>query len=159
MKCVVSLITWLPRPLNVSGLTGAVEDLCILIKKQGLDCELEIIGLKEELLKKQMVNIYRIVQELCNNALKHANASSLFVQLFQKNDTLFILVEDDGKGFDFANASQQKSLGLFSVSSRVKAMNGEIHWDTNPGEGTAINIKLPIDNSINTPDIISLSTS
>lgn len=134
-----------PRALVVAGLQGAVEDLCLSIKGQGLDCELEIIGLEEEKLAQNTVNIYRIIQELCNNAQKHAHAKSLFVQLFQKENFLSILIEDDGLGFDYAKAQKHKGLGLSSIESRVKAMNGEIHWYTEEGQGTSVSVRVPVE--------------
>lgn len=133
-----------PQALAVAGLQGVIEDLCLSIKSQGLDCELELIGLDESQLGDKSVNIYRIVQELCHNAVKHAQAEHLFVQLFQKDDSLSILVEDDGRGFDYSEASQKKGLGLSSIASRAKAMGGETHWYTEPGQGTSVSILIPL---------------
>jgi len=133
-----------PRALTVAGLGGAIEDLCLAIKNQGIDCELEIIGLQENQLQQQSVHIYRIVQELCNNSLKHADSETLFVQLFQKDGFLSILVEDEGKGFDYRQALEHKGLGLSSVESRVKALNGTIHWYSEPDEGTSVSVRIPV---------------
>jgi two-component system NarL family sensor kinase len=133
-----------PRALAISGLTGALEDLCVLLRQQGLDCELEILGLEEEKLQEQSVSIYRIIQELSNNVLKHASARHLLIQLFQKNNNLSILVEDDGKGFEYKEASTMNGLGLSSITSRVKILKGDIDWDSVIGEGTTVNISIPV---------------
>jgi signal transduction histidine kinase len=133
-----------PRALTIAGLGGAIEDLCLAIKNQGIDCELEIIGLVEKTLEQQATHIYRIVQELCNNAVKHADSDSLFVQLFQKDGFLSILVEDEGKGFNYQQSLQHKGLGLSSIESRVKALNGTIHWYSEPNEGTSVSVRIPV---------------
>lgn len=133
-----------PRALSVAGLGGAIEDLCLSIKNQGADCELEIIGLEENQLEQQSIHIYRILQELCNNSLKHADSETLFVQLFQKEGFLSILVEDEGKGFDYRKTLEHKGLGLSSVESRVKALNGSIHWYSEPDEGTSVSVRIPV---------------
>lgn len=134
-----------PRALALSGLTSALSDLCTMIQNESMQCELETIGLVEDDLADQAVSIYRIIQELCNNTLKHATANHLFIQALQKGDWLSILVEDDGKGFDVQAAMAKKGLGLASINSRVKALNGEIHWDSVAGEGTSVSIRIPLE--------------
>jgi two-component system NarL family sensor kinase len=134
-----------PRSLALSGLASALADLCASIQNDSIQCELDIIGLEEDALADQAVGIYRIVQELCHNALKHAAADHLFIQVLQKEPWLSILVEDNGKGFDVQAAMAKKGLGLASVSSRVDALNGEIHWDSVLGEGTNVSIRIPLD--------------
>jgi len=134
----------LPRSLAFSGLKGAAEDLALDLQQQGLDCKLEIIGLKEEKLKDKALPIYRILQELLNNIVKHAQASYIYVQIFQKEGTLFLMVEDDGKGFDLEDARQNGGIGLNNIESRVKVMGGEVEWDSIPGEGTSVNVRIPL---------------
>jgi two-component system NarL family sensor kinase len=135
----------MPRSLAISGLSGALEDLCSQLNKQGLECELEMIGLENHPLSpEQNTSIYRIIQELSNNVVKHAQAKHLLLQLLATENTLSILVEDDGIGFDTAQALQQKGLGLSSIESRVQYLKGEIDWDAVPGQGVSVSIQLPI---------------
>ncbi|MBK8045331.1 MAG: tetratricopeptide repeat protein [Haliscomenobacter sp.] len=130
----------MPRALALSGLPGALEDLAQDLRKQGLDCDLEIIGFDPALPldSTQAVMIYRIVQELSHNAVKHAEATHLLLQLLRQEDRLTIIVEDNGQGFDVKNALQQKGLGLSSIESRVQFLQGTIEWDSVPGEGTTV---------------------
>ena len=92
----------------------------------------------------QSAMIYRIIQELTNNVLKHAGAKNLLLQLMLKNNQLRILVEDDGDGFGVEDAFNKKGLGLSSVVSRVEFLHGKIDWDSVKGEGTTVNILIPI---------------
>ncbi|MFZ4427804.1 MAG: tetratricopeptide repeat-containing sensor histidine kinase [Saprospiraceae bacterium] len=134
----------MPRALALSGLTGAMEDLVQDLRKQGLECDLEIIGLDEDqpLDPTQGVMIYRIIQELSHNAAKHAGATHLLLQILRKDDRLTIIVEDNGKGFNVQEALKKKGLGLSSIEARVQFLHGTIEWDSVPGEGTTVVITV-----------------
>lgn len=134
----------MPRALTLSGLPGALEDLAQDLRKQGLDCDLEIIGFDPDhpLDPTQAVTIYRIIQELSHNVIKHAGATHLLLQLLRKEDRLTIIVEDNGKGFDLQEARQNNGIGLSSIESRVQFLHGEIEWDSVPGEGTTVVITV-----------------
>ncbi len=135
----------MPRALALAGLPGALEDLAQNLRQQGLACELEIIGLNgESLPQARAMNLYRIVQELTNNVLKHAGAKNLLLQLIQQNGELTIIVEDDGQGFDLSEAQQRNGLGMSSITSRVEFLQGNIEWDPVPGEGTTVSVRVPM---------------
>jgi signal transduction histidine kinase len=134
----------LPRALAFSGLQGAVEDLLLDLKQQGYECGLETVGLDEAMLQDKALPIYRILQELLNNVVKHAQASQIFVQLFQREQMLFIMVEDDGQGFEPEDPHRQGGIGLSNIASRVKIMGGEAEWDSIPGQGTSVSIRIPV---------------
>ena len=86
------------------------------------------------------MGIYRIVQEIFNNAIKHAKASEIFVQLNGEGDDIVIHIEDDGIGFD-AN-KKYKSMGLENIKSRVNYLQGTIDIDSRIGQGTSFIIHL-----------------
>jgi two-component system, NarL family, sensor kinase len=134
----------MPRALAISGLHGALEDLSVDLEKQGIHCNLEIIGLDTPVDTAKSVVIYRIIQELVNNVVKHANADHLLLQLMRNNDSLTIIVEDNGRGFDLQQEQLNKGLGLSSIESRVKFLQGTITWDAVPGEGVMVSIELPL---------------
>jgi signal transduction histidine kinase len=134
----------MPRALAVGGLNDALEDLAEGLKKQGLACTLETAGLDQPLPDSTAVMVYRIVQELAGNALKHAGAKHVLLQVLRHNDQLTVLVEDDGKGFDVPKALRQKGLGLSSIDSRVRFLNGSIDWDAAPGKGASVTVHLPL---------------
>lgn len=134
----------MPRSLTLLGLEGALEDLAEQLRSQGLECRFQAIGLHTRLSEETAVPLFRIVQELTNNILKHAEAKSVLIQLLQRDGSLFLTVEDDGKGFQLEEAQQQASLGMSSVASRVDFLKGTLDIDTAPGQGTSVNIQVPL---------------
>lgn len=89
-----------------------------------------------------VINIYRIVQELLTNVVKHAQAKEVSFQLIMYDDTLMISVEDDGAGFDMKQ--NQKGMGLEGIQSRVNLLHGQFSMDSAPGNGTFISVSLPL---------------
>jgi signal transduction histidine kinase len=90
------------------------------------------------------VFVYRIIQELINNALKHAQAKEILVQLATNENSIHITVEDDGIGYD-ANAIQsKKGNGLANIEYRVNYLNGVIDSVSSPNNGTAVNIEFKV---------------
>ncbi|MBN8681967.1 MAG: sensor histidine kinase [Chitinophagales bacterium] len=135
----------MPRALSVAGLPGALDDLARNLQRQGINTTLEMPGLGEESLDPaRALMLYRIIQELCSNLLKHARAQNLLLQLILHENRLHVIVEDDGQGFDLEQAMQQKGMGLASIQSRVQFLQGNIHWDTRPGQGCSVSIELPV---------------
>jgi signal transduction histidine kinase len=89
--------------------------------------------------------IYRIVQELVSNVLKHAKATILTISLtgFEEDNLISIMVEDNGKGFDPDKLQKtEKGIGLDSLEDMIHKLEGEIHIDSIPGRGTTINVDL-----------------
>jgi signal transduction histidine kinase len=89
--------------------------------------------------------VYRMVQQLVGNVLKHANAQQLVVQLYWKEQEhlLHINVEDDGDGFDYEPASSKGGMGLQNIDRRVKDMGGTYSIDSAKGKGCSVLIDLP----------------
>lgn len=87
--------------------------------------------------------IYRILQEALNNIVRHAEAKHVKIQLRHHNDTLNLLVSDDGKGFDPNNIAPNR-FGLIGMSERAKLMNGRLHISTNRWEGTDLQVEVPL---------------
>jgi signal transduction histidine kinase len=106
--------------------------------------ELEYIFHGEEELNslpdESKVEIYRILQELINNIIKHAEANFVEVQLLWSEDCVNLIVEDLGKGFN--PASVKSGIGLNSIAKRVESMGGKLNIDSNPGRGTIINVDI-----------------
>ena len=132
----------MPHALSISGLRGAVEDLADNLKEEGFEATLEMKDLPE-LENTREVMIYRILQEIISNIRKHAEAKTILIQVLPYENGINILVEDNGKGFDYDSAIQKGGLGLKSINSRVQFLDGEIDWNTKPGSGTSITIKIP----------------
>ena len=93
------------------------------------------------------ISLYRVVQEIISNVLKHARATVVEVNLTRNHDSLNILIEDNGIGFDPSKSTG--GLGLKSIESRVESLNGTIVFDSAPGRGTTVSIDIEL--SGNTP--------
>lgn len=88
------------------------------------------------------INIFRVIQELLANVVKHSEATEVTLQLIKHSDSLMISVEDDGKGFDTREV--KSGIGLTSVESRVQMLNGTLSIDAAPQNGTFISVFLPV---------------
>ncbi len=133
-----------PYSIKINGLSGALEDLREGIEMRGLPCDLEIFNSENLLLNEQASNmIYRTVQEITTNAVKHAKATKLFIQLVYFHEGLNILIEDNGTGFDLTQTQTGKGIGIKSIESRVRYLGGKIHYDSTSGHGTTVNIEIP----------------
>ncbi|MFN4147114.1 MAG: sensor histidine kinase [Runella sp.] len=88
--------------------------------------------------------LYRIAQELINNALKHSDATNIHIQLSLPPNDLALLVEDNGRGFDFEQVQKHPSpgLGLDSIEGRLRIINGKIEYETAPQKGCRAVVKL-----------------
>lgn len=130
--------------LKKFGLKAQLEELAETINETK-QIELRLLTHKfgDRLETKLEVNIYRIIQELIGNALKHARASILSVQLNRFGEIIHILVEDNGVGFSEELVSEKGGLGLSGVKSRVEALNGKMNIDSTAGRGTTITIDIP----------------
>lgn len=85
------------------------------------------------------IHIYRILQEISNNILKHANAQNVYITGIQDNASIQIKIEDDGVGFKDA-VINSKGIGLMNIESRVTSLNGHFNVRSNENKGTAISI-------------------
>ncbi len=93
--------------------------------------------------------LYRITQELIQNAVKHAQAGQVLVQLDYQDNLLSLTVEDDGCGFDQAKLNGHKGMGLNNLQTRVKALGGIFSITSRPGEGTSVYLEFEIPAGVN----------
>lgn len=91
-------------------------------------------------------NCYRIIQELANNAVKHAEASELTIGIILDEEGGMLRVEDNGKGFD-ENTMRQGGMGLKNINQRIEAINGELTLESTPGKGSIFQIQFPVTKS------------
>ncbi len=135
----------MPQSLAKFGLITALEDLCDDINFAGtMEVTFQHFNVDDSQVAAINLAVYRLVQELLNNIVKHADASEVTVQLSQNATTLLVTVEDNGKGFDLEKAMAEKGHGLSNLQSRVESLTGELEIDTQPDEGTSVQIQLPI---------------
>ena len=133
----------MPEALVRFGLKSAVKDFCESLRLAGnTEIICEQFGEERDLGNIADVNVYRIVQELINNAINHGKARRVLVQLTKTADKILITVEDDGKGFELGNLKKATGIGWSNIQSRVNYFNGVIDIDSKLREGTTINIEL-----------------
>ena len=87
------------------------------------------------------LNLYRIVQEQLNNIVKHADAKNISVRISKDNNSINLLVVDDGKGFD--PEKKRKGIGVSNIINRVESFNGEIKIESSAGKGCKTQIRIP----------------
>lgn len=125
------------------GLEVALRELADTIQQsESLTFQFICHGLNDRLAINQESHIYRMVQEMVSNTLKHAKSSSITLQILRDEDRLNIIYEDNGLGFDTRQAYE--GMGLKGISSRVDKLNGQFDIDSGKGAGTTYNITIPI---------------
>ncbi|MCB2208208.1 MAG: sensor histidine kinase [Bacteroidetes bacterium] len=135
----------MPSVLSKFGLEEAIEDLCEDVEEAG-DMTVDLhLSLEEERLPENMeIMIYRIIQEMLNNAIKHAQASKVNLSLIKRDKEILIAFKDDGVGFDESSLPHGKNLGLSGIRSRIEYMGGRIELQSQPGKGTSYSIAIPV---------------
>jgi signal transduction histidine kinase len=117
----------MPEALMKLGLKDALSDFCTELNKGNpLHIIFQFYGQFKCLESNLEINVYRITQELINNAVKHSGATELVVQIMQEPTRLCLVVIDNGIGFDTTKTDNIKGVGLSSVKSRVDAFNGQM---------------------------------
>jgi two-component system, NarL family, sensor kinase len=134
----------MPGLLTKLGFYEAVEDLFEHISDtKGLSVICTIEGSRERLPENKEIMLYRIVQEMVNNTLKHAGAAHIEIRISVLRQGLDIIYSDDGKGFDFDRMIENDSIGLKSIQSRVNFLNGQFSVETSPGKGVKYILQIP----------------
>lgn len=136
----------MPETLFRYGLKNAIEDYCSSIGKAAKNTKfiLQFYDSGENLSQKNSLTIYRIFQELINNAVKHSEATEVLVQYLVEDGKISITVEDNGKGFTEEERIKNGSMGLSNLKTRVAYLNGEIDFVSSPNEGTTVHIVINI---------------
>ena len=135
----------MPEALVKFGLQEAVRDFCNSIQSStNVKVVYQPLGKNRKLSNTAEVFTYRIIQELVNNAVKHASATQIIVQLTINSNKVGIAVEDDGKGFDVNTLTNSKGAGIDNIKYRVQYFNGTIDTVTSTGNGTSVNIELNV---------------
>ena len=136
-----------PLVLETAGLVPAIETLTRhFADVAGFVPSLIVIGTPCRLSADAEVAAYRIVQELLNNVIKHAEAGSVDVTVRFGSSDLELIVADDGKGFQTAHEpslQEGKSVGLIGIRERALSVGGQVHVSSLPGLGTEVSIALP----------------
>lgn len=134
----------MPEVLMNYGLESALRDFVESVNQNSkMDFDLQLSNLKA-FDQTQELMIYRVVQELVNNVVKHANAKSVLIQLMQVDETLSITVEDDGCGFNVDSAMRKSGIGMSNLKARVEYLGGTLNIDSSENSGTSVFIEVPL---------------
>ncbi|MBC9797881.1 tetratricopeptide repeat-containing sensor histidine kinase [Sinomicrobium weinanense] len=134
----------MPQVLHIQGLGEAVKQFCSKIAHPDISVTCQVINVGNDIPEDTQITVYRIIQELVNNAVKHAEASQILVQLQQSKDVLFLTVEDNGKGFDPDTTLKSGGLGMSNLKARMELLEGEMDISSAPGTGTSVNLECRV---------------
>ncbi len=135
-----------PGSLDNLGLSETLRDMVDNYQKHHpeLKMNLSIHGDVNSFGESVNINVYRVIQESVNNALKHANASWIDIRLeVTETGELQLTIKDNGKGMDFCKVDQTRHFGLLGMRERAQALQGTFNIDSAPDDGTTIRINIP----------------
>ena len=137
----------MPNALIKRGLALAVRDFLDKLPANGrLKINLEVVGLDRAGPVPPTVEsvLFRVIQELVQNIIKHAQATEVTLQIVRHTDELTVLVEDNGVGFDPAALGEDAGIGLRNIGSRMAFLGGRADFDAAPGRGTTVTLEVPL---------------
>ncbi|WP_394757942.1 ATP-binding protein [Flavobacterium sp.] len=133
----------MPEALLKFGLEETLRSYCESVSQNSeLTVSYQSFGMEERLEQTTEIVLYRIVQELLNNTIKHAKATKSNIQLSRNGNIISLTVEDNGKGFD-VNAIKKNGIGLSNINHRVEYLNGKIDIQSD-SKGTSTHIEFEI---------------
>lgn len=137
-----------PQELTQSGLTMSIRYFCNrLLQKTGINADIQIYEGMDEIAPELALSIYRIVQELVQNIVKHSKAGSMILLLYKNQEKIVLLVEDNGAGLPQAKeaARNKTGLGLANIAERVAAHQGKLSIEAPvDSPGLVVCIEFPV---------------
>ena len=135
-----------PHTLQREGLFAALDELIEKLLDSSTITVSTDWKVGEEIISNEMgIHIYRIVQEILNNAIKHAHASRIHLSLQQSTSNIQLHITDNGIGFDKSSVTKvSEGLGLHNIMARVDVLRGSIYLTTEKGKGVDYLIDLPL---------------
>jgi len=132
----------MPRALMEDGLLSAIEDLLqSTFRFSDINYKFDYHGVDKRYPEKLEVSLYRIVQELLNNALKHSGATEIQVQLMELDKKLILIVEDNGKGMA---KTKTPGHGFHNIKSRLDFIKGAVNYEPGPHTGMLATVTIPL---------------
>jgi signal transduction histidine kinase len=134
----------MPTSLTRKGFAAALTEFIEYCSKNNplkINFRFKEIGLTES----QSINLYRIVQEIIHNTIKHAEASELQIELRPEKNKIILAAQDNGKGFNYdEKANEAKGLGLQNLLRRTEIIGGKMFIESKKGKGTTYIFEIPI---------------
>ena len=145
IKSVKAIINDLrPAVLNL-GLHAAVEwQAKEFARRSGIACDLHIDHDEFAIEDKRATALFRIMQEMLTNIVRHAAASRVEIAIKRKDDRFFMTIADDGIGLFAGSRRKENVFGMVGIEERIDALGGTISIASDPGQGTAITVSIPI---------------
>lgn len=137
----------MPSAIKDFGLVTALENLSLKTNAaENVNVNFMQSGMNERLSSDIELGLFRITQELLNNAFKYADAKNITIQIVKHPNDLTLTVEDDGKGFDPHNMNQivDSGIGLRNIKTRTESMKGQFALDSSPGRGVTATVEIPL---------------
>ncbi len=140
-----------PMSLNNIGLVSTIKAYCLHLRRNdNMDVVVKVEGEEKPLTSIVSVTLYRIIQEACNNAIRHSKAKRVNIHIIFLEDNIEIDIEDNGIGFDIKEVEDRAKedflygFGLSTMRERTRLLSGSFVIDTKPGAGTKIHIFVPV---------------
>ena len=126
------------------GLLKALNDMAKTVSASNqLQVDIFDHGLNERLENSLELTIFRIVQELITNVIKHAEATEASIHITNHEESLNIIVEDNGKGFNTKNITKKSGMGIHSIDKRIENLGGNVTIESELNKGTTVIIDIP----------------
>lgn len=134
-----------PSILEHVGLTAALKGFCRELEhSRSVTVHFTARDVPNMLPKEVALCLYRVAQEALQNVAKHSGAKQATVEVRVAGDEIHMRIADDGKGFDLLSETTTDSIGLVGMRERIGLVHGEIRWDTKPGQGTTVDVRVPL---------------
>lgn len=138
-----------PFELDLLGLEDTLDNhFNTLSSLSGIDIMFENTTDLEPLHKNATLALYRIVQELCSNCVKHAEASKIVISINGNDSSIFLIYHDDGKGALLQPGSGSAGIGLKNIESRVILLGGSVNFISAPSAGFSCHISIPLQTNL-----------
>ncbi len=134
----------MPNFLLKSGIASDIRSFIEKVDAETLKISFESQGFKEQMEFTEETILYRVIQELINNVIKHAQATELHIALNKTSTTISVQIEDNGIGFNLEEALEKGGLGMKNILVRVDYLKGKVHFEANKPSGTIVHIEIPI---------------
>jgi signal transduction histidine kinase len=134
----------MPGNLTKFGLVAAIEDLFEEVNDSGvIKAEIKDDLAEFRISENKEIMLYRIVQELVNNTIKHAGASSISLNLIKYDHKILVRYADNGSGFNPDKIKAEKTMGIKSIEDRISFLGGELTIESAPGKGSTFEFDFP----------------
>lgn len=135
----------MPEILMKYGLLEALSEFIAHMKSKKVpSIEFSYFGMNERLSPNIELILYRVIQELLNNIVRHSGADEVLLQLNRNDDRMTITVEDNGVGMDLEELENSSGIGMSNLRSRIEYLNGELNIESQPGQGTSVYIEIDL---------------